>query len=113
MSRTTGPILAVGTVTVVNATVFNDKPMDWRIPIATGFAAIGFSFAERAFPDGAQILAWTALLSILVTRTDPAVPSPVESAIAWWKNTGPGASGASDSTGSSGGSAHSPASKEV
>ena len=92
MSRTTGPILALGAITVINDTVFQDKAMDWRIPIATGLAAVGFSFAERAFPDGAQVLAWTALLASLVTRMDPSVPSPVESAVAWWKqsaNSGP------------------------
>lgn len=87
MSRTTGPILALGTVTVVNQTVFNDRPMDWRIPIATGLAMAGFSFAERAFPDGAQVLAWTALLTTLVTRIEPGTPSPVESAAAWWKSS--------------------------
>lgn len=90
MSRTTGPILALGAITVVNDTVFQDKPMDWRIPIATGLAAIGFNFAERAAPDGAQVLAWTALLASLVTRLDPGVPSPVESALAWWKSSAKG-----------------------
>lgn len=93
MSRTTGPILALGTITVVNATVFNGRPMDWRVPIATGLAAVGFSFAEKAFPDGAQVLAWTALLTTLVTRMDPKTPSPVESAVAWWKQSKPAAGG--------------------
>lgn len=87
MSKTTGPILALGTITVVNATVFNGKEMDWRIPIATGLAMIGFNLAEKAFPDGAQVLAWTALLTTLVTRVDPHTPSPVESAVTWWKSS--------------------------
>lgn len=91
MSQTTGPILALGTITVVNRVVFNDQPMDWRIPLATGLAAVGFSLAERAWPDGAQVIAWTALLSTLVTRLDPKVPSPVESAMSWWKQSKPGA----------------------
>lgn len=110
MSQTTGPILALGAVTVINNTVFNDKPMDWRIPIATGFAAIGFNFAERVFPDGAQVLAWTALLSVLVTRMNPSVPSPVESALAWWKSSGPTTASAKDS---GGGTTQGPTSKEV
>lgn len=87
MSQTTGPILALGAVTVVNRTVFNAEPMDWRVPIATGLLLVGFSLGERAFPDGAQVLAWTALLSTLVTRLEPGVPSPVESATAWWKKS--------------------------
>lgn len=101
MSSTTGPVLALGTITVVNRTVFNGEPMDWRIPIATGLLAIGFSFGERAFPDGAQVLAWTALLTTLVTRVEPNVPSPVESALAWWKQSQ--AAAAPASTGGGGG----------
>jgi hypothetical protein len=87
MSRTTGPILALGVTTVINKTVFNDEEMDWRIPIATGLAMLGFNFAEKAFPDGAQVLAWTALLTTLVTRIEPGTPSPVESAVSWWKRS--------------------------
>lgn len=104
MSQTTGPVLALGTITVINRTVFNGEPMDWRIPIATGLAAIGFNFAERAFPDGAQVLAWTALLTTLVTRVEPNVPSPVESALAWWKQSQPGKTDAMPEAGAGGGS---------
>jgi hypothetical protein len=85
MSRTIGPILATGTMTIVNQTVFNGKPMDWRVPIATGLAAVGFSLFERPAPELAVILAWTTFLTVLLTRTDPKVPSPVESAVEWWK----------------------------
>lgn len=86
MSQTTGVVLALGAITMANQSVFQDKPVDWRIPIATGLAAIGFSFAERAFPQGANVLAWTALATVLVTRVKPNEPSPVESAVAWWKS---------------------------
>jgi hypothetical protein len=88
MSKTTGPILAVGAVTIVNRSIFNGQPMDWRVPVATGLAALGFSLAERAWPQGAEILAWTALLTILLTRTDPKVPSPTESALKWFDASG-------------------------
>lgn len=71
------------------------------MPVATALAAAGFSLVERAFPDGAQILAWTALLAALITRLDPKVPSPVESATAWWtssKTAGGGGGGGSSSS---------------
>lgn len=87
MSRTIGPIIATGLVTISNQTVFHDQPMNWRIPLATGLAAVGFSLAERVWPDGAVILAWTTLLTVLLTRTNPNVPSPVESAVEWWNAT--------------------------
>lgn len=87
MSKTIGPILATGGMTVINNTVFHNEPMDWRIPIATALAAVGFSLAERVWPQGAEILAWTAFLTVLLSRTKPDVPSPTESAITWWNAT--------------------------
>lgn len=85
MSRALGPILATGAVTVVNQTVFHDQPMDWRVPIATGLAGIGFTLVERIAPDIAVVLAWTAFATVMLTRVDPRVPSPVESAVTWWE----------------------------
>lgn len=102
MSKTTGPIIALGAVTIANRTIFNDQPMDWRIPIATGLLAMGANLAEKGFPDGAQVLAWTALLATLVTRLEPGTPSPVESALAWWKQTGKKSGGSGGSSGSGG-----------
>lgn len=88
MSRTTGPILATGAITVVNQSVFHGQPVDWRVPVATGLAALGFNLVEKAWPAGAEILAWTTLLTVLLTRTSPNVPSPTESALAWWNSSG-------------------------
>lgn len=88
MSKTLGPIIALGAVTMVNQSVFHDEPVDWRVPVATGLAAIGFSLAERVSPEAALILAWTALVTVLITRTDPNVPSPTESAVTWFDKRG-------------------------
>lgn len=88
MSATTGPVLATGLLSIVNRTIFNGQPMDWRIPPATGLAAVGFSLFERVWSKGAVLLAWTAFLTVLLSRTDPRVPSPVESAVAWWNKGG-------------------------
>jgi hypothetical protein len=95
MSQTTGVILATGAVTVANQTVFHDQEMDWRVPVATGLAAVGFSLAERVWPKGAQILAWTVLGTVLLTRTQANVPSPVESALSWWQKGGSSGGGSS------------------
>lgn len=88
MATTTGPILATGAITVVNNTIFHGKPMDWRVPAATGLAAIGFSLFERVWPIGAEMLAYTVLITVLLTRTTSNVPSPAESALAWWNQGG-------------------------
>lgn len=74
----------MGTVTIVNQTVFHDEPMDWRIPLATGLAGVGFGLVEKVWPEGAVILAWTALATVLLTRTNPTIPSPTESAVTWF-----------------------------
>lgn len=90
MSKAIGPILATGAVTVVNQSIFNDEPMDWRVPIATGLAAVGVSLVEKVWPEGALILAWGTLATVLLSRTQPHVPSPVESALSWWDKGGKG-----------------------
>lgn len=90
MSQSVGPILAIGGITLVNNSVFHDQPVDWRIPIATGIAAVGFSMLERVSPKGVEIIAWTALLSVLFTRMNPKVPSPTESLFAWWDHNSKG-----------------------
>jgi len=87
MGASTGPILALGAITLVNRAVFNNQPMDWRIPIATGMAALVFSGAESVI--GADIpkgIAMVALVAVVLTRVDPSVPSPAESALKWWNS---------------------------
>lgn len=88
MSKALGPVLAMGTVTLVNQSVFHGQEVDWRIPMATGLAGIGFVLIERIWPEGAVILAWTALATVLLTRTDPKIPSPTESAVEWFDKRG-------------------------
>lgn len=85
MARSTGPILALGGITLANKTIVNGQPMDWRIPIATGLAAGVFALAEKGWEEGAVGIAWLALVTILFVRVDPNVPSPVESAEAFWR----------------------------
>lgn len=86
MSRSTGPIVATGLVTLINEAVFHAQPVDWRVPVATGLAAIGFELAERVWPTGAVLLAWTAFITVMFTRVNPAVPGPAESALSWWNS---------------------------
>ena len=82
-----GPMLAVGGVTVVNQTVFNGQPINWRIPIATGLAAVGLSLAERASRNLAVGIAYIALVTVIFARIDPKTPSPAESALRWWNQS--------------------------
>ena len=84
MAKTTGVLLAIGGITVANRVIFNDEEMDWRIAIGTGLAAIVFSGLEKVNEQAAVGLAYIALVTVLLTRIDPRVPSPTESALSWW-----------------------------
>lgn len=84
MGATTGPILAVGGITMANAILFNNEPFDFRVPIATLIATGAFDVIEKLAPQFATVLAWTALAAVLLTRVNPAVPSPIETLSAWW-----------------------------
>jgi hypothetical protein len=88
MARSTGPILAIGAITIVNGTILHGQPMDWRIPIATGAAAAAFALMEHGWEQGTVGLAWLALVSVLFVRLKPTVPSPVESLLAFWEGAG-------------------------
>lgn len=84
MAETTGPILAIGGITMLNRSVFNDEDWDWRIPIATGISVGLFAALEKPFPKMAVALAWLAVAGMSLGRVDPAVPSPAESALKWF-----------------------------
>lgn len=84
-SQTLGPVLAVGGITMANQVIFNDLEIDWRVPVATGIAALTLRGAEAMWAPGARMLAWTALVAVCLTRVTPGIPSPIESALLWWE----------------------------
>lgn len=84
MAKSTGPILAVGAITLANQVIFHDQPINWRIPIATGIAAMGLALVEPAMGKAAPMLAWAALFTVVFVRVTPGVPSPVETLNSWW-----------------------------
>ncbi len=86
MAESTGPILAIGAITIANRTVFNDEPMEWKVPIATALAAVLFAGAERAVGRGAVYVAYLGLITITFARVDPAVPAPAETALRWFND---------------------------
>lgn len=87
MSRSTGPILAAGAITLFNQVIVAGHPFDeatWRIPVGTAIAAGGLSLVERLSEPLAVGLAWLALVTLLLTRVTPGVPAPVESFTRWY-----------------------------
>lgn len=84
MPATTGPILAMGTITLVNSSFVHNKPIDWRIPIATGLGTIIFAGLEKVNSDFFKAITYLGLVTILFSRTQKNVPSPTESMLDWW-----------------------------
>jgi len=91
MSRSTGPILAVGTIALFNETIVHrhvDAVRVARIVVGTGVAAGALALFERVNEGLALGLAWVALAAILLVRMDPTTPSPVESFATWYNEKG-------------------------
>lgn len=84
MARSTMPILAVGGITLANQTLLHGQPIDWRVPIATAFAAAALSLLEKPAPGLAVGVAWVALATVLLARVDPHTPAPVETLLKAW-----------------------------
>jgi len=72
MAASTTPILVAGGVTVANRLVFQAGSMDWKIPIATGFAVLAFAGLEASPGIGKAVvgIAWIAALTAM------ALPGP-------------------------------------
>lgn len=84
MAASTGPILAIGAVTMVNQMIINDRPVDLRVPIATGAAAVAFALMEKGWPGGVAAAAWLALVVSIFVRVDPDTPPPIEALDRFW-----------------------------
>ena len=84
MAASTGPVLAMGAITMLNENVFHGQPVDWKVPIATGLLAGVMALIEKASPALATGLVWIGMATILLTRVNPDVPSPTESFVSWW-----------------------------
>lgn len=82
--KTTGPILAIGGITLANQSIVHGRPVDWRVPVATGLAAGLFGLMEKGWEQGAVALSYLALVTVLFTRLDKGTPSPAESFEKWW-----------------------------
>lgn len=76
--KTTGPILAIGGITLATQVIAEKQDFNWRVPIATGIAAGLFALAEKGWEQGAVMIAYTALVTVLFVRIDPKTPAPAE-----------------------------------
>jgi hypothetical protein len=89
MARSTGPVLALGAITLGNNVILHGKDVagQARVVVGTTILAAGLALIEHASEGLAVGLAWLALVSVLFVRITPGVPAPIES-LATWLNEG-------------------------
>jgi hypothetical protein len=87
MAQSTGPVLAMGAITLGNAVLLNGQPIQTqlRIPVGVGITAAALALVERVWPAGAVGLAWLALTAVLLVRVDPTQPAPLENLETWYR----------------------------
>jgi hypothetical protein len=80
MARSTGPILAVGAITIANRSLLAKKqqPIDFRIIVGTAVAAGGLALLERLSEGLAVGIAWVALVTVLFVDLDKKAGAPAE-----------------------------------
>jgi hypothetical protein len=79
MARSTGPILAVGAITIANRSLLSPKQeeIDFRVIPATAIAAAGLALLERVNEQIAVGIAWISLVTVLFVRFGKS-PAPSE-----------------------------------
>lgn len=88
MARSTGPVLAIGAITLGNVLILDEGPPDWnvgmRVVVASGIVAGGLAVLERGAPDLAVALAWAAFVTMMIVRVEGR-PSVTERLLTWWE----------------------------
>lgn len=86
MSASTGPVVAAAAIVIGNAVVIHEQTIasQSRILVSAGVVAGGLFLAEQVAPQAAKTFAWLILVTVLLVRAQPNVPSPLESFAAWW-----------------------------
>ena len=86
MARSTGPILAVGGITIANQSLLakEQQPIDFRVIVGTAIAAGGLALLEKVSEGLAVGIAYIALVSVLFARLDPKAGSPAENLLRIW-----------------------------
>lgn len=80
MARSTGPILAVGGITLANQSLLakEQQPIDFRVIVGTAIAAGGLALLEKLSEGLAVGIAYVALVAVLFARLDPKAGAPAE-----------------------------------
>ena len=86
MAASTGPVVAAVAIVVGNAVVIHDKSWASQArPVVGGAVVAGMlALTERALPQASVAFAWLILAGVLIVRTNPDVPAPLESFADWW-----------------------------
>ena len=87
MSATTGPVLVAGAISFTNQALINNQPVNWKIPLATGFTAVALAGIERVWPEGAKAMAYMLVVGVLFIPVS-GKPSPMENMVSFLQKNG-------------------------
>jgi hypothetical protein len=85
--RSTGPILAAGAISLANHSLLNSEPINWKIPVATGIAAIMVGGIEKIWPEGGLAMGAMLLVAVLFVPVGNK-PSPIENLVSFLQKNG-------------------------
>jgi hypothetical protein len=76
-----------GALSFANSSLLNQQPVNWKIPIATGIAAVMLSGIEKVWGEGATAMAWMAVVAVLFVPINNK-PSPIENLLTFLQKNG-------------------------
>lgn len=82
MAAATGVILATGAIVLTNQVLVEGKTINFKVPLAIGFAALGLGLLATVAPSIADMIAWMALVTALITPVGSS-KSPVEAILTY------------------------------
>jgi hypothetical protein len=85
MAASTAPILAATAITVINHSVFNAHPLDWKVPLAGALAAAAFAGGEAALGRPVVLLSYLVVVGTLIATHPNSDPSFLDNLTKWSK----------------------------
>jgi hypothetical protein len=86
VSRSLGPALAMSGITLFNDIIVHglDAKKEGRVIVAGLIVTGSLALLENVSPDLAVGIAWLGLIGVLLVRTQPGVPAPLEAFSTWY-----------------------------
>lgn len=86
MARSTAPVLAATGIVIANQSLIGSNPVNWKMPIAGGFAVVMLAGIEKVWPEAAVAMAAMLVVGVLFVPING--PSPIENLLSFLQKNG-------------------------